>query len=118
MKKPLNYDVKIIMASRQIGEAFKKSHPDAVVIKDFFDYHNDTCPRCQESFKVSNNTVQKVGSISGFVVPENKRAYIYALCRNCSSNITKDSRFGSKVVHGSPAAENTEKFILNALLQR
>lgn len=83
--------------------------------RDFFDYHNTICPRCQKPFRVSNNTVRGVGTLSTFHYTEKGIAYLYAACKDCSTSILAKSKGKKLSTEYSELAQKTEEVILKAL---
>lgn len=115
MLTPLLYDLDIIQALRLQEQSMKEMFPGYTISKEFVDYHNHVCPRCQQEQKVFNNTVKKMGTVSAFEHPSEKKVILYVSCKNCTKELAKQSKFGSKPIKNSDIATHTEDYILEKL---
>ncbi|MGG0888936.1 hypothetical protein [Cytobacillus horneckiae] len=110
-KSKLIHDFEILKISRLNTQTALEEFPDSEINSDYFYYYNDVCPRCLLKLKVYNNSIKGLGTTSLFVLPEKKTIVLYACCKNCSRDIAKSSRFGSRPVLNSKKAEATEDYI-------
>jgi len=94
--KPLMYDLEVIRFLKLHIKNVQSDFNSASINTDFFYYHNHTCPRCLSPFKVVNNTVRKVGTVSVFYYNELDTLIFYACCKECCKEIAVQSAFGSK----------------------
>ena len=115
MKKPFSYEFKAMLLLRQLIKEAQTRYPQATIIRDYVDYYNDTCPRCQQKIRVSGLTIQKIGTMSYFGSLDGKYVYFYAACKQCAKEIALDSNYGFSIIDNSTKVGNTEKYILQTL---
>ncbi len=53
----------------------------------YLDYFGNQCPKCRAEMEVYNKTVKGIGSISSFLLLDQKKVVIYPLCNSCAKKI-------------------------------
>lgn len=109
-KKKISLDFKDLLILRRQKEFISEEHPNIEIVLDYLDFHNQTCPRCENEIKVSNGSYRNIGSISVFLLPEENKAYFYGVCRKCAKELSKN-----RIVVDSKKAELVEKCVLKTL---
>jgi hypothetical protein len=82
----LSYDLKIIRMVQNFEKRF--SGEGLTADTRYLDFYNDICPRCGNNIKTYRGEVKGIGSVSAFVVLEQKKAVLYGLCKECSKRIS------------------------------
>lgn len=100
------YDVEVMMLMRQSRERMEAQGYE--VDTRWIDYYGNECPRCGDPFKTYNNSIKGVGSISGFLIEEQKKFVPYSVCKSCAREVVK-------VKWGEGKTVDTEKRIFDKL---
>lgn len=95
----LSYDLKIIRMKEDLEKRFLRQGLTADT--RYLDYYNDICPRCGNTIKTYRGEVKGIGSVSAFVVLEQKKAVLYGLCKECSKRIA----YGPSIEHETKQTE-------------
>ena len=101
-----SYDFEIILGLRQFQKNFESKGLETDT--RYLDHYGDTCPRCKSRFKVYGNDVKNVGSISAFLVMEQKKAVLYCVCKKCAKELKNSSTIETD-------ARMTEEYIFSKL---
>jgi hypothetical protein len=100
--RKLRFNKHIVNIMKSLRESLKKE--GFRVNFDYFNYHNDICPRCQAKLKVFNGLVRGIQSVNVYIINDGHIAIPYGCCRNCSRELASDEVNVEKV-------EITEDFI-------
>lgn len=84
--RKLTYDIQVHYLLKNYIEKLSTEGLD--IDSRYIDFYGDVCPCCGRKMKVYGNEVRGVGSLSAFLVLEQKKAIIYDLCKNCAKKLS------------------------------
>lgn len=113
MREEYLYDLNILHAKNMQMQSMKNKYPSLEICTDYFDYHNNVCPGCQNELKIYNMTIKRIGAISLFIYTAEKKIYLYAVCKDCSKSLHRPGNFSAS----SSIAKSIEDYILATLTE-